>query len=149
MTRDRLISLLSPESSTESARHSLHQLLYYLRQQLGDDAFLGTDPLRLNPATVTFDVAEFEEAFERGELARAAAVYGGPFLDGFHLNLTTFEEWVASERLRLTTMYADAIRRLACDSEAAGDQSAAAKWWRQLTGLDPLRGLGVRTSPHR
>src|SRR4051794_24070782 len=59
MTRDRLISLLSPESSTESARHSLHQLLYYLRQQLGEDAFLGTDPLRLNPAIVTFDVSEF------------------------------------------------------------------------------------------
>jgi len=69
VSRDKLVSYLSPESSAESARHSLHQLLYYLRQQLGDDAFLGSDPLRLNPAIITSDVAEFEDAIERGELA--------------------------------------------------------------------------------
>src|SRR5687768_6311196 len=57
MTRDRLVSLLSPESSTDAARHSLHQLLYYLRQQVGDDAFIGSDPLRLNPAIITSDVS--------------------------------------------------------------------------------------------
>jgi DNA-binding SARP family transcriptional activator/TolB-like protein/Tfp pilus assembly protein PilF len=140
ITRDRLVSLLSPESSTESARHSLHQLLYYLRQQLGDDAFLGSDPLRLNTAVISSDVLEFEDAIERGELARAAALYGGPFLDGFHLNVAPFEDWVASERLRLTTMHAEAIRELACESEAAGDRSAATKWWRQLATLDPLSG---------
>ena len=37
ISRDRPIAALSPESSTESARHALHKLLYYLRQQLGDD----------------------------------------------------------------------------------------------------------------
>jgi DNA-binding SARP family transcriptional activator/TolB-like protein/Tfp pilus assembly protein PilF len=143
ITRDRLISLLSPESSTESARHSLHQLLYYLRQQLGDDVFLGTDPLRLNPAIITSDVAEFEEAIERGELARAVAAYGGPFLDGFHLNLSAFEDWVASERLRLTTKYSEALHTLAREAEAAGDQSAAMTWWRQLAVLDPTSGTAA------
>jgi DNA-binding SARP family transcriptional activator len=54
ISRDKLIASLSPESPTDSARHALHQLLYYLRQQIGDDAFLGTDPLRLNPAVVGF-----------------------------------------------------------------------------------------------
>jgi DNA-binding SARP family transcriptional activator/TolB-like protein/Tfp pilus assembly protein PilF len=146
MTRDRLVSLLSPESSTDAARHSLHQLLYYLRQQVGEGAFVGTDPLRLNPAIITSDVSEFEEAIERGEPARAAAIYGGPFLDGFHLNLAEFEEWVASERQRLATMHRDGIQTLARETEAAGDYVAAIKWWRQLAVLDPLSGsaaLGV------
>jgi DNA-binding SARP family transcriptional activator/Tfp pilus assembly protein PilF len=146
MTRDRLVSLLSPESSTDAARHSLHQLLYYLRQQVGEDAFVGTDPLRLNPAVITSDVSEFEEAIEGGEPARAAAIYHGPFLDGFHLNLGAFEEWVASERQRLTTMQRDGIRTLARESETARDHVAAIKWWRQLAVLDPLSGstaLGV------
>ena len=66
ISRDRLIVALSPESSTESARHALHQLLYYLRQQVGDDVFLGTDPLRLNRQLVAFDVAEFEGVDNRG-----------------------------------------------------------------------------------
>ncbi len=146
LTRDRLVSLLSPESSTDAARHSLHQLLYYLRQQVGEDAFVGTDPLRLNPAIITSDVSEFEEAIERGEPAHAAAIYRGPFLDGFHLNLGAFEEWVASERQRLATMYRDGIQALARETEAAGDYVAAIKWWRQLAVLDPLSGsaaLGV------
>lgn len=146
MTRDRLVSLLSPESSTDAARHSLHQLLYYLRQQVGEGAFVGTDPLRLNPAIITSDVSEFEEAIERGEPARAAAIYGGPFLDGFHLNLAAFEEWAASERQRLATMHRDGIQTLARETEAAADYVAAIKWWRQLAVLDPLSGsaaLGV------
>jgi DNA-binding SARP family transcriptional activator/Tfp pilus assembly protein PilF len=140
MTRDRLIALLSPESSEESARHSLHQLLYFLRKQLTTDAFLGTDPLRLNPAVVTSDVFEFEEALDRGELARAAALYRGPFLDGFHLNVSTFEEWLASERQRLAARYGTALRRLASECEAAGDRRSSIAWWRQLTSLDPLSG---------
>ena len=37
VSRDKLFSYLNPESSTESARHALHQLLYYIRQQAGDD----------------------------------------------------------------------------------------------------------------
>ena len=140
VTRDRIIGLLSPESRTESARHSLHQLLYYVRQQLGDDVFLGTDPLRLNPAVITSDVSEFEHAVERGELASAVALYRGSFLEGFHLNVTTFEEWVASERQRLAAMHSEAVRRLASESEARGDHTAAITWWRRLTALDPLSG---------
>ena len=140
MTRDRIVSLLSPESPTAAARHSLHQLLYYLRKQLGVDAFLGTDPLRLNPAVVDSDVSEFEQALERDELITAVAIYRGPFLDGFHLNLNTFEDWVDLERQRLAGMHGDALRRLAVECEADGDYPKAVTWWRRLVALDPLSG---------
>src|SRR5437879_5425953 len=67
LSRDRLVSFLSPESPTESARHALQQLVYYLRQQAGEDVFLGTDPLRLNPRIITSDLEEFETVLERGD----------------------------------------------------------------------------------
>ena len=141
VSRDKLIASLSPESTTESARHALHQLLYYLRQQVGDDAFLGTDPLRLNPEVVAFDVAEFEAALDAGALEDAVALYRGPFLDGFHLgDSTEFEEWAAGERTRLAGRHADALARLADAAAARGDHPAASAWWRRLAALDPLSG---------
>ncbi len=141
VSRDKLVSYLSPESSSDSARHALHQLLYYLRQQAGDDALLGTDPLRLNPAVVTSDVVEFEDALDRGELDTAVALYRGPFLDGFHIaDSVEFEEWAAAERLRLAARNADALFRLAAAADGRGDCTASIGWWMRLAGLDPLGG---------
>jgi serine/threonine-protein kinase len=141
VSRDKLIALLSPESPTDSARHALHQLLYYLRQQVGDDAFLGTDPLRLNREVVGFDVADFEAALDSGALEDAVALYRGPFLDGFHLgDSTEFEEWAAGQRARLSARHADALVRLADAAVALGDYPAACAWWRRLAAVDPLSG---------
>ena len=148
-SRDTLIACLSPESSTDSARHSLHQLLYYIRQQTRDDVFVGTDPMWLNPLVITSDRADFEAAIERGDLARAAALYRGPFLDGFHLNSVEFEEWAATERSRLAARHHDALLHLAANAETGDDHGPAIEWWRQLTSLDPLSGraaLGLMRS---
>jgi len=134
VSRDKLIAWLSPESATDSARHALHQLLYYLRHQVGDEAFLGTDPLRLNREVVAFDVAEFEAALDAGALEDAVALYRGPFLDGFHLGESAeFEEWAAGERTRLAARHADALARLADAAAARGDHAAACVWWRGAT----------------
>jgi DNA-binding SARP family transcriptional activator len=150
VSRDKLVAALSPESTTESARHALHQLLYYLRQQIGDGAFLGTDPLRLDPDVVAFDVAEFEQALEAGALERAVALYRGPFLDGFHLaDSNEFEEWAAGERSRLAARQADALGRLAEAAAERADHAAAGAWWRRLAELDRLSGraaLGLARS---
>jgi DNA-binding SARP family transcriptional activator/TolB-like protein len=140
ISRDRLIAYLSPESPAESARHSLHQLLYYLRQQTLDDVFLGTDPLRLNPLVMSSDRADFDAAIERGDRARAADLFRGPFLDGFHLNSVEFEEWAAAERARLAATHSDVLFHLAMQAQAASDHGAAIHWWRQLATIDPLSG---------
>jgi eukaryotic-like serine/threonine-protein kinase len=141
VSRDKLIAWLSPESATESARHALHQLLYYLRQQVGDEAFLGTDPLRLNREVVACDVAEFEAALDAGALEDAVALYRGPFLDGFHLgDSAEFEEWAGGERTRLAARHADALARLADAAAARGDHAAACVRWRRLAAVDPLSG---------
>lgn len=139
ISRDKVIALLSPESPTDSARHSLHQLLYYLRQQVADDVFLGTDPLRLNPQRVAFDVAEFEGAIGQRAMEEAAALYHGPFLDGFHLaESAEFEEWASRERARLAARYRDVLLALTGSAEARGEHTAAVTWSRRLAALDPL-----------
>lgn len=141
VSRDKLISWLSPESTTDSARHSLHQLLYYLRQQAGDSAFIGTDPLSLNPEVFSSDVGEFERAVESGVLAEAAELYKGPFLDGFHLpDSAEFDQWAMAERSRLASVYSELLIRLAAEATSRNDHVAAIKWGRQLTDYDPLSG---------
>lgn len=141
VSRDKLVSYLSPERSSDSARHALQQLIYYLRQQAGDDALLGTDPLRLNPLVVTSDVMEFEDALDRGELDTAVAIYRGPFLDGFHIaDSVEFENWAAGERSRLATRNTDALFRLAAAADDRGDDTASIRWWTTLASRDPLSG---------
>lgn len=138
-SRDKLIAWLSPESTTDAARHSLHQLLYYIRRQVGEDAFTGSDPLILNPVVISCDLVEFEAAVKARDLARAASLYKGPFLEGFHLpESPEFDEWASQERARLAAMHTDAILALASDATKRGDHRASAGWWRQLASVDPL-----------
>jgi DNA-binding SARP family transcriptional activator len=141
VSRDKLITWLSPESSTDAARHSLHQLIYYLRQQIGNEVFAGTDPLRLNRELVASDLLEYEDAIDQGDLVHAANLYKGPFLDGFHIaDSAEFDEWAASERARLVNVQADILGRLAAEATALGAHGESVKWTRQLASLDPLSG---------
>src|SRR6478672_12544555 len=65
IARDRVLLLLWPESTTERARGALYQLLYVVRQAFGEGSVLGTDELRLDPAIVSSDVADFQAALAR------------------------------------------------------------------------------------
>ena len=141
VSRDKLISWLSPESTTESARHSLNQLIYYLRQEAGESAFIGGDPLSLNPEVLSSDLSEFECAVSSGADSVATELYRGPFLDGFHLpDSPEFDQWAMAERSRLSSIYSELLVRLAADATSRSDHVAAIKWGRQLTEHDPLSG---------
>ncbi len=85
LTRDKLIAFFWPDADEERARRGLSQAIYALRQDLGsEEALVGTKDLRLDPDLIASDVAEFEAAIGGSDWERAAARYGGPFLDGFH-----------------------------------------------------------------
>lgn len=138
-SRDQLLLLFWPEATQSRARHSLDQLLYALRGALGESAFDGPNPVRLNPDIVSSDVGAFNSALARGDLEAAVAEYRGPFLDGFHLDdAPEFEQWAESERARLTGSYSAALERLAQSAEAAQDHAAAVRWWRKLVDSDPV-----------
>ena len=136
ITRDRVLGLLWPERDEEHARHALSQALYAIRQALGADAVLaGVDELRLNPALITSDIAELNDALARGDHARVAALSTGVFLEGFFLSdAEEFERWVDGERDRLRAAHAEALEALA----SSADPAAAVAWLRKRVGLEPL-----------
>ncbi|HXG69861.1 MAG TPA: BTAD domain-containing putative transcriptional regulator [Gemmatimonadaceae bacterium] len=138
-SRDELLLLFWPDATQARARHSLEQLMYAIRGSVDKDVFTGVNPVRLNRDAVTTDVADFNEALERGDAEAAVESYRGPFLDGFYLaDAPEFEQWTATERAQLQRGYSGALERLAESAEAAGDDDAAVRWWRKLTETDPV-----------
>ena len=99
-TRDRLVGRLWPELDARHARHALSVQLHQIRRGLCKDVLLTSGELvRLNSDVISADVVEFEAALERCDLERAADLYRGPFLDGFHLTgAGAFERWTEGER---------------------------------------------------
>jgi DNA-binding SARP family transcriptional activator len=139
-SRDKLLALLWPDADPESARHSLYQALHAIRRSAGsDEIFQGSSTLQLNPALITSDVGEFEEAIERGAHEAAARLYRGPFLDGFRMEgAAEYESWVDAERLRHAREFAGTLEALAGAAEAAGNAAAAVRWWRRLAAAEPV-----------
>jgi DNA-binding SARP family transcriptional activator len=140
VSRDKLIALLWPERDQERGRHSLSQMLWALRQELGDEAVLaGIDELRLNPEVVHADLRELEQALARKEWERAVESYTGAFLDGFFISeAPEFERWATERREAVAGAVAASLETLACAAAARGDHPAAASWWKRRTALDPL-----------
>jgi TolB-like protein len=140
MSRDKIVTYLWPDAEPVRAAHRMTQLLYALRRELGaDDLVLGTSELRLNPAVMTSDVAEFGAARRAGHLERAVLLYAGPFLDGFYLTeAAEFERWVENERAGLAREYGEALETLAAQASVRGEHRQAAAWWRRLADHDPL-----------
>lgn len=140
VTREKLLSLLWPDADDERGPRTLAQALYALRKDLGaEDAITGLKELRLDPALVSTDVAEFASAVSRGDDERAVAQYRGPFLDGFHLpGADDFSRWVDVERAALGQEYSRTLESLARGARTAGDALTAVGWWRKLAGLEPL-----------
>jgi len=146
--RDRLLLYLWPESDTKRARNSLHQTLYAIRRQLGQDTILvGVPNLQLNPAYFSCDLWDFHAALARDDLEQAIACYDGPFLDGFSLpDLPEFEQWMEEERAQLARRYADALEASAGRASREGRHRLAVERWEVLAQLDPLdsrRALGL------
>jgi len=146
LSRDKIQAFLWPESDAERARHGLNQLLYFQRRHLdGGGLLLGRKTLRLNPAVITADVWEFEDALVARDCERAVRLYTGPFLDGFFVRgVPDFERWIEDQRRRLQQRCAEAITTLARAAAAAGDHRRALIWWRRAAELDRFDAETVR-----
>ena len=142
ISRERLIALLWTDTDEERARKGLNQGLYALRHEIGsDDAIAGTRDLLLSSEHVRSDIVEFRAAMAAGDLERAALLYDGQFLEGFHLpGSAGFERWMEAERTTLARDHATALERLARRAEEQHDELASVEWWRRLAALDPLDG---------
>lgn len=139
LTRDKLIGYLWPESDSEQARHLLSVALYELRKALGEEVLVSRgDDVCLDSKALGTDLEALEAALGEGAGDRAAALYAGPFLDGFHLSdAPEFERWVDGERDRWARRHAAALETLAAQRAAAGDVHGAVEAWRTLATIDP------------
>ena len=140
MSRDKVLALLWPDVDAERGSRTLAQALYALRKDLAaEDAIVGSKELRFDPGVVTSDIGEFASAVARGDDARVAAVYAGPFLDGFHIaGADEFTRWVERERMVLAQDHARSLESLARRALATGNAAGAADWWKRLAALEPL-----------
>ena len=140
VSRDKVVSLLWPDSETSKAKHLLADALYELRSALGRETItaLGDDVL-LDPDRLRADVGAFRGELIAGNHQRAVELYTGPFLDGFHVpDAPEFERWAEGQRTQLAHEYARALEMLAVGAEKTGDTGAAVAWWKQLAATDPF-----------
>ena len=144
-TRERLLALLWPESDEASARHGLRDALHAIRRALGPEAVPSSGShLRLDSSVVRSDAGSFTEALGSGRLADAVGVYGGPLLDGFHVDdAPEFERWLDGERTRLAREYGEALKQLATAAERAEAWGEAADWWARGVEHDPVNSYLV------
>ncbi len=138
--RDTLLALLWPELNQERARGALNQALYGIRSGLGSGALVshGKGSVSLSGERVWCDVAAFEECLSLGRSEAALELYGGDFLDGFHVSgAAPFEHWVAQRQACLRDRAIRAAVELARRAEEAGDHREAERWLRRLRELAP------------
>jgi TolB-like protein/DNA-binding SARP family transcriptional activator len=145
MSREVLLAYLWADSDEERARTSLKQLVHSLRSQLSaPDLLMPSAELRLNAEIISSDVADFRAAVHGDDNERAAALYDGPFLDGFYLRSSgEFEQWSSSERAELERLATRSFMSLAEQAAARGDGQAAVDWWRRVVRIEPLSGRGA------
>ncbi|MCI0581052.1 MAG: tetratricopeptide repeat protein [Chloroflexi bacterium] len=147
-SRDSLAALLWPDKPDVVARQNLRQSLHQLRDILEDDNPSRPDQapfLLVTRQTVAFnpdsnyqlDVAQFLGALNRGELARAVALYRGELLTGLYCDSITFEEWQAVTRERMHRLALDALRELARERQEHGDYLQARQYLERQLALEP------------
>ncbi|REL33342.1 hypothetical protein DYD21_11215 [Rhodohalobacter sp. SW132] len=131
--RDRILPLLWPEKGQKSARNSLSNLLYHIRNTLGDDILItrGTEELGVDTAKLTCDALEFEKLIEKGTMLKAVELYRSDLLEGLHVPGASpdLDQWLEQERERFRKRYGSALETLAEKDEKRGNLKEAARWW--------------------
>lgn len=169
--RAMLSGLLWPDVPETTARHSLSQALFLLREALGSGRPAESHFLLATRQTLCFnlasdyvlDVAAFQAGMSvcaKGQpehLSRANAQamtqalehYRGEFLcTPLRVNSQTFEEWRLLKRTQLHLLAVGALDCLVQYHERCGEFALAADYARWQTMLEPLREVGHRQFMH-
>ena len=135
-SRERLAGLLFPEA--DDPLRALRWTLVELRRQLGADAELGGNPLRLALPRGTFvDV----DVLSRGSWMEAIALpgLGHELLDGLTFRSSPgFEMWLEDERRHVLGTTSAVLHQAALALLGRGDPAAAARHASELVRLNPF-----------
>ncbi len=158
-SREALSELFWSESRYAAARNSVSKAISSLRNQLeppgvphGAVIIADRHSVQLNPAVVTTDVAEFEDAIRRSNdfsryndvervqfLITAADLHHGELLPNF------FDEWIETERRRLVNAYLRALRHLIKYLGQSRELERALDYALRAVSADPLDERSHRT----
>lgn len=140
LTRGKLVGLLWPEAPEKTARNRLTTCVHQLRSALGAEVLLTAgSTLQLDTRRLSTDLVRFHAALEAEDPGSAAALYQGPFLDGFWLpGSRDFEEWAERERSRLERLMGQALEELARSAAERGAPGEAVRWWRERAAHTPF-----------
>jgi predicted ATPase/DNA-binding SARP family transcriptional activator len=147
LPREQLGFLLWPDALDETARRNLTVLLSQVRRALPPES-LHTDSagLALDPNRVAVDIVAAAALAGAGlrdgsldQLAAAAALYRGPFLDGLTLpDAEEFQGWLTQERQAWERWYLDVLSALVEGYAAAGAYPSAIAAAQRALAADPL-----------
>ena len=138
-SREGLVALLWPDRDPERARHSLSQLIYELRQELGAGCVETHGDLVRATDALSSDVTDFQADVEAGALEAAVRRYRGPFLDDVAVHESgPFQEWVETQRAQLARLHHQARRTLVERRLADGELQSALAVSREWAALEPL-----------
>ena len=144
--RDSLLALFWPELPEKRARNALNKTLHFLRAHLGAHVVLsrGSVDVGLDPEAIWCDAVAFEKALRDGRPSEAVELFGGPFLEGFHVSeAAEFDHWIERQRDHLELRFSGALQELAKRAAARGDRAGAVELWRRLVDHDPSNSRSV------
>jgi DNA-binding SARP family transcriptional activator len=155
-SRERLADLLWPDYDEARSRAALRRTLSTLRKALGD-RWVSADRsgISLDPAGVALDAKILRDALKAQgshdegrtapcagclrDLAAAADLAAGPFLQGFTLrDAAPFEDWVSMEEESIARELARALDKLVRGHTEAGDLDVATSFAKRKLTIDPL-----------
>lgn len=138
--RDTVLAMFWPETPEDRARHTLNQMLYELRQALGEEVLVshGQDEIGVSAEHLQCDIMEFRRALEEKRWENALALYTGPFLPGFFVsNAPDMERWIEEERQDHRRAARDAAVALSERLEKSGEIQQATRWARRAWEVEP------------
>ena len=144
-SREHLVDLLWADNDVDSARHSVRQATWLLRQRLGESGITPREGDITLRAAIDSDRAAFLEAIQLGHLERAVELFGGDFLPGFVApGGAAFEQWADAERFRLRRLFIRLAESLVHDWLAKGSTRKAVALAQRVRDADPRSESGWR-----
>ena len=152
--RDMLATLLWGEFEDAKAKKNLRDVLSNLRQVMGDYLYITRQTVELNrDVPILIDGEQFLAGWQQGgngsealsdtavfQLREGIEVYNGPFLDGFYPpQAQEFEDWMLTERGRLSQLAAQMLHRLVTHFMQQQEYSLAMSYAGRLLALEPWR----------
>jgi DNA-binding SARP family transcriptional activator/predicted ATPase len=135
-SRERLADLFWPELPPRRSRHQLSNLLYQVRQELGEGWLLQEgEQVKLDRTDLEIDVQQFDRLVKGGEqeLFQAIELYRGDLL------LDLYDEWLTQPRYERREAYLSALARLVQAEQEQENLAAALRHAHLLVSSEPLR----------